>query len=136
MNNVVLMGRLTADPTIHYTKGEKPIPVARYNLAVNRARKKEGQQEADFIPCIAFSGGAEFAQKYLRKGMRIVVRGHLQSGRYTKDDGSTVFTLDLIVDEHEFADVKRTDAPDPESQGWIDAANTAAALGDEDLPFR
>ena len=80
MNKAILMGRLTRDPDIRYTNGEKPVCVARYTLAVDRRFKRDGEQQADFIPCIAFGRQGEFAQKYFQKGTKIVISGRIQTG--------------------------------------------------------
>lgn len=106
------MGRLTRDPQIRKTEGENATTIARFTLAVDRrGRRTEGQQTADFINCIAFGKGAEFADKYLRQGTKIVTRGHIQTGSYTNRDGVKVYTTDVIADEMEFAESKRENAP-------------------------
>lgn len=105
MNKVMLMGRLTKDPEIRYTGGES-MAVARYTLAVNRRYKKNSDKEADFISCVTFGRSAEFAEKYLRKGMKIAVIGRISTGSYKDKDGNTRYTTDIIVDEHEFAESK------------------------------
>lgn len=107
MNKVMLMGRLTADPEIGSTAGG--TMVARYTLAVNRARRQDGQQEADFLRCIAFGKGAEFVKNHLFKGIKMAVIGRIQTGSYEKD-GNRFFTTDIIVDEHHFCEGKRHDA--------------------------
>ena len=112
MNKVVLMGRLTRDPEVRYSQGEAPMAIARYTLAVDRRAKKG---EADFISCITFGKSAEFAEKYLRKGIKIAVVGHIQTGSYTNKDGQKVYTTDVIVDEHEFAESKGTGGADQAS---------------------
>lgn len=99
MNNVVLMGRLTKDPDIRYS-GD--VCIARYTLAINRRFNKE---ETDYISCVAFRGNAEFAEKYLKKGTKICVRGWIQTGSYTKD-GKKHYTTDVIIEEQEFAESK------------------------------
>jgi single-strand DNA-binding protein len=101
----MLMGRLTKDPEIRYTGGES-MAVARYTLAVNRRYKKNSDKEADFISCVTFGRSAEFAEKYLRKGMKIAVIGRISTGNYKDKDGNTRYTTDIIVDEHEFAESK------------------------------
>ena len=98
MNRVILMGRLTRNPEIKYGGKDNDMAVARYTLAVNRRYKKDGEQEADFISCVVFGKGAEFAQKYLRKGMKVAVLGRISTGSYKDKDGKTVYySLD---DEH------------------------------------
>lgn len=103
MNLVTLIGRLAADPEVKHS-GETAI--AKYRLAVDRRYKKEGQPEADFISCVAFGKSGEFAEKYLSKGMKIAVEGRIQTGSYTKDDGTKVYTTDVIVEHHEFCEKK------------------------------
>jgi single-strand DNA-binding protein len=133
MNKVILMGRLTKNPEIKYAGKDNNMAVARYTLAVNRRFKKDGEQEADFISCVAFGKSAEFVQKYLHKGTKILINGRINTGRYEDKDGKTIYTTDVIVEEHEFA----------ESKGNGGAANTTetdedgfmAAPEGENLPF-
>ena len=80
MNKVILMGRLTRDPEVRYTQGDKPTAVARYTLAVNRTYKRQGEPDADFINCITFGRDAEFVEKYFRQGLRIIISGRIQTG--------------------------------------------------------
>ena len=110
MNKVVLVGRLTRDPEVRYSQGDSATAVARYTLAVNRRYKKDGDQEADFVSCVTFGKNAEFAQKYLHKGMRIVIGGRISTGNYKDKDGKTIYTTDVIVEEHEFAQNKENGA--------------------------
>lgn len=106
MNKCHLMGRLTKDPEVRYSTGSKPTCVARYTLAVNRKFKQDGQPTADFISCIAFGKQGEFAEKYLKQGIKIAVSGRIQTGSYEKKDGGRVYTTDLVVEEQEFAESK------------------------------
>ncbi len=108
MNKVILMGRLTRDPEVRYSAGENSSAYARYTLAVDRRFRREGsdQQSADFITCVVFGRGAEFAEKYLRQGTKIVVTGRIQTGSYVNRDGQKVYTTDVVVDEQEFAESK------------------------------
>lgn len=108
MNKCHLMGRLTKDPEVRYSTGSKPTCVARYTLAVNRKFKQDGQPTADFISCIAFGKQGEFAEKYLKQGIKIAVSGRIQTGSYEKKDGSKVYTTDVVVEEQEFAESKST----------------------------
>lgn len=103
MNKAILMGRLTRNPDIRYTQGEKPMCIARYTLAVDRRFKRDGEQEADFINCVAFGRQAEFAEKYLQKGTKIVISGRIQTGSYTNREGARVYTTDIVVEEQDFA---------------------------------
>ena len=92
MNKVILMGRLTRNPDVRYSQGEKATCVARYTLAVNRRFRREGDQDADFINCVAFGRQGEFAEKYLKQGTKIVISGRIQTGSYTNRDGVKVYT--------------------------------------------
>ena len=103
MNKVILIGRLTKDADVRYS-GE--TVVARYSLAVDRRYKKDGEATADFINCVTFGKNGEFAEKYLRKGMKIAVTGRIQTGNYKDKDGKTVYTTDIVVEEHEFCESK------------------------------
>ena len=105
MNKIILLGRLT-DPEVRVTTGDNPTTVARYQLAVKRKFAKEGQANADFIRCVAFGKYADFTEKYLRKGMKIVISGRLQTGSYTNEEGQKVYTADVVVEEQEFAESK------------------------------
>ena len=143
MNRVILMGRLTRDPEVRYTQGSEPMAVARYTLAVNRrVRKDDGSQEADFINIVAFRKAGEFAEKYFRQGMRVLVSGRIQTGSYTNKDGQRVYTTDVIVDEQEFADSKNssgrtgdyqpTSTPSSVGDGFMTIPD---GVEDEGLPF-
>lgn len=131
MNKVILMGRLTRDPEVRNSQGG--TAVARYTLAVDRMFKREGEPNTDFINCITFGKNAEFAEKYLKKGMRIVVSGRIQTGSYTNRDGVKVYTTDIIVEEHEFAERKQSGTCDMPGQG-DGFMNIPDGLDDE-LPF-
>ena len=102
MNNVILIGRLCKDAEIKNTEN---TTVARYTLAVDRYGKDKG---ADFIPCVCFGKNADFAEKYLKKGMKIAVEGRIQTGSYTNKDGNKVYTTDVIVNAHHFCEGKGT----------------------------
>ncbi|MBQ2287925.1 MAG: single-stranded DNA-binding protein [Lachnospiraceae bacterium] len=147
MNKVILMGRLTRDPEVRYSQGERPTAVARYTLAVNRTFKRAGEPDADFINCVAFGRAAEFAEKYFRQGIRIVVSGRIQTGSYTNRDGVKVYTTDVIIDEQEFAESKASSEQSAAAFGGRPSAAMApsAPIGDgfmnipdgldEELPF-
>ena len=116
MNRVILMGRLTRDPEVRYSNGERAMAITRYTLAVDRRGRRsqnggDQQQNADFIPCVAFDRAGEFAEKYFRQGMRVLVSGRIQTGSYTNRDGQKVYTTEVIVDDQEFADSKGAAAP-------------------------
>ena len=109
MNKVVLMGRLTRDPDIRYSNGETATAVARFTLAVDRRfGRKDGEQTAEFIGCVAFGRTAEFAEKYLRQGVKVAASGRIQTGSYTNREGQKVYTTDVVLDDIEFAESKST----------------------------
>ena len=105
MNKVILMGRLTRAPEVRYSDGADPLAVARYTLAVNRRMKKNGEQDADFIPCVAFGKAGEFAEKYFKKGQLVAITGRLQVRSWDKD-GERRWSTDVIVEEQYFAEGK------------------------------
>lgn len=106
MNRVVLMGRLTKDPDIRYSQGANPMAIARYSLAVDRRFAKNGENETDFINIVAFGKSAEFAEKYMHKGMKMLVTGRLQTSSYTNKDGQKINTTEVVVDDQEFCESK------------------------------
>ena len=132
MNNIILMGRLNKDPEVRQS-GENKI--ARYTLAVDRRFKRDGQPEADFFNCTVFAKGAEFAEKYLAKGIKIVVSGRMESDNYTNKDGEKVYGWQVIVDQQEFAESKAAsqgNKPEPKNE---DKYVPITADIEEDLPF-
>ena len=149
MNKVILMGRLTRDPEVRYSQNDTSMAIARYSLAVDRrfARRNEGsnEQTVDFINCVAFGKSAEFAEKYFRQGMRVLVTGRIQTGSYTNKDGQRVYTTDVVVEDQEFADSKG--AAGNNDGGFAPARPSAPAMDagdgfmnipegiDEELPF-
>lgn len=138
MNKVILMGRLTRDPLVRYSQGESPLAVAKYSLAVDRRQSRNSdEQPADFIDCVAFGKNGEFAEKYLKKGTKIVVVGRIQTGSYNNKDGVKVKTTEVIVEEHEFAESKSSQqnaAPAPTAtsagEGFMNIPD-----GIDELPF-
>ena len=145
MNKVILMGRLTRDPEVRYATGEKGTSVARYTLAVDRRGKRvEGQQTADFIGCVAFGRSAEFAEKYLRQGTKIIATGRIQTGSYTNRDGQKVYTTDVVVEEQEFAESRNAAGgaaefrPDSSASGKVVNSDDFMIIPegiDDELPF-
>lgn len=130
MNVVVLMGRLSRDPEVRTSQNGNFV--GSYTLAVDRRFKRDGEPDADFIRCVVFGKSAEFAEKYLRQGTRITVRGRIQTGSYTNKHGDKVYTTDVVVEEQEFAQSKnegqRKEAPD---DGFVSVPDGI----DEELPF-
>lgn len=111
------MGRLTRDPEVRYSQAAEPLAIARYSLAVNRRFKRDGDQDADFINCVAFGKSGEFAGNYFKKGMQIAVVGRIQTGSYEDKDGNKRYTTDVIVEEQEFTESKRSFEERMSSQG-------------------
>ena len=125
MNKVILMGRLTRDPDIRYAT---ETMVARYTLAVDRRSSDKG---TDWIQCVAFGHAAEFAEKYLAKGTKIVMTGRIRTGSYTDRDGKKVYTTDVIVEDQEFAESKNSSGEGRQE----DDAGFMTPASDEKLPF-
>ena len=146
MNKVVLMGRLTRNPDVRYSQGEKATCVARYTLAVNRRFRRDGEQDADFINCVAFGRTAEFLERFGRKGTKFVLEGRIQTGSYTNKDGQRVYTTDVVAENVEFAESKNasgggdnsgftpSDRPSPSSAAGDGFMNIPDGI-DEELPF-
>ena len=130
MNNVTLIGRLTRDPEVRYSQGENSKAIARYSLAVDRYG--EG---VDFINITAFGKNGEFAEKYLRKGMKIAIQGRIQTGSYTNREGRNINTFDVIAERHEFCESRNTE---PRTEPRPDATDEFMQIPDgidEELPF-
>ena len=109
MNKVILCGRLTRDPEVRYSQGAEPMAIARYTLAVDRRRGRSNdpnEQSADFISIVAFGKAGEFAEKYLKKGTKMLITGRIQTGSYTNKDGVKVYTTEVVVEDQEFAESK------------------------------
>lgn len=123
MNKVILMGRLTRDPEVRYSQGENRMAIARYTLAIDRRGRNDGDQTADFINCVAFSRSGEFAEKYFRQGIKVLVTGRIQTGSYVNKDGQKVYTTDIVVEEQEFCESKN-------SSVQTNNAKPASSMGD------
>ena len=134
MNKVIEIGRLTKDPDIKYSQGEKQTCIARYTLAVDRRFKQEGQPDADFISCVAFGKNGEFAEKFLKKGVKIAITGELRTGSYTNKDGQKVYTTDVVINEHEFVESKKDSQEEPQSSDY-GYMNIPEGI-EQDLPFK
>ena len=151
MNKVILMGRLTKDPEVRYAQGSQPLAVARYTLAVNRRFKRAGEQDADFIGCVAFGKAGEFAEKYFKKGQMVGVVGRLQVRSWDDNEGKRHWTTEVVVEEQHFAESRasfensnRGESFAPAAPAPAAAPNNAGADGfypidesieDDDLPF-
>ena len=132
MNKVMLTGRLARDPEVRDTQGAEPVKVARFTLAVDRQVTKGNSGEtADFISCIAWRKSAELTEKYLRKGMKVLVEGRIQTGSYTNKDNQKVYTTDVVVERIEFLE-KKSDSAEPADSSFIDQG--IGSIADE-IPF-
>lgn len=140
MANIVLFsGRATRDAEVRYTQGDKPMCVAKFGLAVDRRGRGQG---ADFPNMVAFGKTAEFCEKYVKKGTRLVIKSHYQSGNYTNKEGQKVYTHDFIIDDIEFAGSKSDSQAEEKTDGKTsskgesveDFTNIPDGIP-EDLPF-
>ena len=139
MNKVILMGRMTKDAEVRYSQGENATAIARFNLAVDRRYKREGEPTADFISCVAFGKTAEIVENYCKQGTKLIIEGRWQTGNYTNKDGVKVYTNDCMVEQLEFAESKassegNSSRPAPSNaDGWM---NIPQGIDDsEGLPF-
>lgn len=136
MNSVDISGRMTREPEIRYATANN-MAVAKFNVAVNRPFKRDGQANADFINCVAFGKTAEFIEKYGRKGVKFEIHGRWQTGSYKNKDGQTVYTNDCLVEQIEFSESKSSnsggnDSPSTqENDGFMNIPDGI----DEELPF-
>ena len=140
MNNISLMGRAVRDAEIRYSQGEKPVAYGSYTLAVDRPYRKDKEKETDFILCKVVGKSAEFAEKYIRQGTKMVVTGAMQIDNYTDKDGNKRQTAYVQIATQEFAESKNNQqtsnqpAPAPAPSGDMDFMKIDADL-DEGLPF-
>lgn len=155
MNKVILMGRLTRDPEVRYSQGASQTAVARFSVAVDRRFKRDGEPDADFFNCTCFGKQAEFVERYLHKGTKVVLSGRVQNDNYTNKDGQMVYSVRIMVDEIEFAESKNASGGNGDggyhngynNGGYAGGGNAPAASGagdgfmnipdgiDEELPF-
>jgi len=154
MNKVILMGRLTRDPEIRYSGGDNSLAIARFSIAVDRRFKRQGDQaDADFFNCTAFGRQAEFVEKYLHQGTKILLSGRVQNDNYTNREGQKVYSVQIIAEEIEFAESKAASAnyqsnntgayqapagrPQPAAAAPVGDGfmNIPDGVDDEELPF-
>ena len=144
MNKVIMMGRLTRDPEVRYG-GASNSAIARYSIAVDRRFKRDGQPTADFFNCTSFGKQAEFVEKYLRKGTKVVIEGELQNDNYTNKEGQMVYGMRIIVNSIEFAESKTSsaaggdcggnDIPAPTADAGDGFMNIPDGIAEDELPF-
>ncbi len=150
MNKVILIGRLTRDPEVRYSQGESALAIARFTLAVDRRGRRDangGDQTADFISCVAFGRQAEFIERYVQKGTKLVAEGRIQTGSYTNKDGQKVYTTDVVVENCEFAESKASASSNGDFGGYaqpkaepVNSAgdgfmNIPGSIDGEEIPF-
>ena len=134
MNKIILLGRIVRDPEVRYTQGDNSMAIAKFSLAVNRRFKKENEPEADFFNCTAFGKQAEFVEKYLKQGTKILLSGRIQNDNYTNKEGQKVYSIQIMVEEIEFAESKNNSTSEP-SQSNDGFMNIPDGL-QEELPFQ
>ena len=132
MNKVILMGRLTKAPEVRYSQGATPVAVANYTLAVDRRFKRQGEQETDFIKCIAIGKSGEFAEKYFGKGQKVGVVGRLQVRSWKDNNGNTRWSTEVVVEEQYFAESKKETASQAAQSGFFPVDESEE---DGELPF-
>lgn len=141
MNDVRLMGRLTADPEVRYSEGNEPMCIARYNIAVDRPKRNGQEAKTDFIRCVAFGRNGEFAEKYLKKGGLVIVYGAIHTDSYTNKEGVKVYTTEVAVTQHEFVPGQKKDnASSNKASAPVEEAPAADQSfmdvpDEEELPF-
>lgn len=147
MNKVIMMGRLTRDPEVRYSQGASQTAIARFSLAVDRRWKREGEPDADFFNCTVFGRQADFVEKYLRQGTKVVITGRVQNDNYTNKEGQKVYSVQIIVEEIEFAESKnaaggtvggssyQADSRPSPSQAAGDGFMSIPDGAEEELPF-
>lgn len=138
MNKIILLGRLARDPEVRYSQGAEPKAIARYSLAVNRRFRRQGEPDADFIPCVAFGKQGEFAEKYFRKGQMVSVVGRLQVRNWDDNNGNKRITTEVVVEEQYFAE-KKSNAENSQKRENDGIGESFYPIDDDvkddDLPF-
>lgn len=136
MNKMILMGRLTKDVEVRWSTGEEPMAIGRYTVAVDRITKKGAPKKTDFFNCVTFGSQAEFAEKYFRKGIQVLVCGRVQTDSYNNRDGVKIPTFDLIVESQEFAEGKKAeDDGNPKGVAAMNGFMNIPDGVDEEFPF-
>lgn len=118
MNKCHFMGRLVRDPEIRYTQSDQPVPVAHYTLAIDRRIKRQGEPSADFLDFVSYGKAAEFTEKYLKKGIKVVVTACCQRRSYEKD-GRKIYVIEFVVEDQEFAESKRAAEGEPANNDFM-----------------
>ena len=116
MNKVILMGRLTRDPEMRVSQGDNALNIAKFSLAVDRKGQKNGEKETDFFNCTAFGKQADFVDRYLKQGTKILLVGRVQNDNYTNKEGQKVYSVQIITEEIEFAESQNSSGAQPAAQ--------------------
>lgn len=144
MNKVILMGRSTRDPEVRYTNTSNgSTAIANFSLAVDRRFKRDGEPDADFFNCTAFGKIAEVIEKHVVKGTKLLITGRIQNNNYTNRDGQQVYSVQVLVDELEFAESKSAQGGNdnsgynrpPQQQPAGDGFMSIPDGIDDELPF-
>lgn len=146
MNKVILMGRLTRDPEVRYSQGASSTAIGRFSIAVDRRFKREGEPDADFFNCTSFGKQAEFVERFLKRGTKVVVVGRIQNDNYTNKEGQKVFSTQIMVEEIEFAESKNSASGNGSDDGFVPSRPAPSAAANdgfmnipdglnEELPF-
>ena len=142
MNKVILMGYLTRDPEVRYSQSANPVAVARYGVGVGRQFVKNGEKKTDFFNIVAFGKAGEFAEKFFKKGQKVVVIGRLQQNTWEDENRVKHTSVDVIVEEQHFAERKKSNNEYPyeknmESEVELTQENSFQQTTEEDdeLPF-
>lgn len=136
VNKVIIMGRLTRDPETRYSQGKEPIAISNFTVAVDRKIKRENEPTADFFEVKALGKLGTFTEKYLKKGIKVVISGRVENDNYTNKNGEKVYTVKIITEEIEFAESKKVNdqaaGPAPSNYGWQEIPEGI----EESLPFK
>jgi single-strand DNA-binding protein len=135
MNKFITMGRLTRDPEVRYTQGEKSMAIASFSVAVARKFKRDNEPEADFFNCTAFGKQAEFVEKYLKQGTKVLITGRVQNNNYTNKEGQKVYSVQIMVEEIEFTESKAAATGTPSNTPSFNPDGFMQIANDEELPF-
>lgn len=131
MNKCIMCGRLARDPEVRVSTGDNPTTISKFTLAVDRKFKRDGQPDADFFNCVAFAKQAEFVEKYLKKGIKVLLSGRLENNNYKDKDGKMVYSNQISVEEIEFAESKKAAEEKPKDDGFVNVPDGI----EEELPF-
>ncbi|MBD8521825.1 single-stranded DNA-binding protein [Lysinibacillus fusiformis] len=122
INRTIIVGRLVADPDLRYTPNG--IASCKFRVAVNRPFKNEGEQQADFISCVAWRKQAENLANFMKKGSLIGLEGRIQTGSYEGQDGKRVYTTDVVADSIQFLEPRNSTGGSQGVSNYESSTNT------------